>query len=210
LDHVKGLWYEIKAETVRLQKESDKILGCRFLYSSHRTFQRNTGLLIAGINPGKEKDMRDRAYPEGNINAYLSDDEWSGSPFRSRMVDLMRGIYAHYGILDTDGAINATLTSNLVPFRTHRFNLRGATREQALGFSKDLWARALPLCGIRAVLCTGEVSYRGFLQVAKRPGIALLVSGVPHASHSSWRDSYLNDVIARFDENGFVPNRICG
>jgi hypothetical protein len=202
-DEVETLWAEISAEAKRLGALDDGIRGCRFLYSARSTFTKNTGILIAGINPGGQVDMRDRPYPEDGINSYLSED-WGRSPYQGRMVRFMRNLYGHYGIADPDEAINSTLTSNFSPFRSPQWNaISSDVRRQARTFSTNLWKRILPLSGVRVVISGGDVATDGFSKVCYDLGMPLPI-GIPHASRFDI-DSHLARVITGLDALAVVP-----
>ena len=204
-DIVETAWREIVAETVRFRERDSAILGCRFLYSPKRTFFENTGLLVAGINPGREIDMRDRPYPEQEMSAFLYED-WGTGRYRYSILELMRGIYRHYAIENTDEAISATLTSNFLPFRSGRFSeISKDTRNDIIRFSTRMWQKLIPLTGIRAVLCSGQAAWDGMYAVCRHVGLPTPVS-VPHGSHHSFGAWCIEHAIRQLEEIGFVPN----
>lgn len=176
-----------------------------FLYSPPQTLVQNTGLLVVGINPGRENDMRDRPYPDRNENAYLWED-WGTSRYRLAMLGLMRAIYRHYRAIDVDAAINSTLTSNFIPFRSARFsNVEKNVRADMIAFSMDLWRRLLPLTGVRAVLCAGRVAWDGMYDVCRDLGLPSPVC-LPHASHPSFGTWCTDYAIRQLDGMGFLPS----
>jgi hypothetical protein len=203
-----GLWWrEIARKAARLRTIDNAVLGCRFLYSPPWTLLQNTGLLVVGINPGREADMRDRPYPDRDANAYLWED-WGVSRYRYAMLGLMRAIYRHYGAADSDTAINATLTSNFIPFRSARFSeITKDVRADMISFSIDMWRTLLPQTGVRAVLCAGQVAWDGMYRVCRDIGLPSPVS-VPHASHSSFGMWCADYAIKQLDGIGFMPSAL--
>jgi hypothetical protein len=205
-DEFEDIWAEIVRETALLKTLSPGVDGCRFLYSSRDTFDRNTGLLIAGINPGREEDMRDRSFAENGRNAYLG-ETWSRSPYQLRIKALMEAIYRHFGVAEADleAAINQTLTANFMPFRSNRSSdIRGEAGRLARSYSTDLWCRILPKARVRAVVCSGDLAFRGFSKVCSKVGLPV-PSLLPHASTSDWGPWCIEHAIEGLVAVDFAP-----
>lgn len=186
-----------------------KITGYRFLYSGRSTFERNNGLMIAGLNPGNEADMSDRFFTNDGRNAYLT-ETWRGPNFQPQMLAFMYGLFSEFGTPEPDieRAYDETLVSNWIPFRSARFNTLPEKVKHDLGtFASKLWTAALPQAKVRAIVCCGEEAYRGFASVratSEELGRLTLVR-ITHASSAHWNlASNLAHAVRVLREAGFL------
>src|ERR1035437_1838953 len=132
-------WKKITLKYSELKKLSPGVLGCRFLYSPRSTFTTNNGLLIAGMNPGREADMDDRAYPRKDCNAYLW-EEWTRSGgYQDRVRNFVERLARALGQSDWQEFFNNTVTSNFLPFRSESYPALGSALRPAKAFAHELW-----------------------------------------------------------------------
>lgn len=156
------IWTEITSKCTELKSTSKGILGCRFLYSPCITFTTNNGLLIAGMNPGKEADMDDRAYPKKQRNAYLW-ETWAGNgDYQKRVCNFAQRLAGELSIRDWHAFFNNTLTSNFLPFRSASDAELGSARRPAKAFARHMWSKLLVQLQIRTIVAFGGPAERGF------------------------------------------------
>lgn len=156
---------KIIAECSELQRLSSGVLGWRFLYSPKSTFKDNNGLLIAGMNPGKEVDMDDRAYPKKDCNAFLWEVWTKNRDYQSRVCNFVERLAVARGESDWRGFFNNTVTSNFLPFRSEGDKDLRSARRPAKKFAHELWLQLIPQLGIRTVVCFGASAREGFIRV---------------------------------------------
>lgn len=162
---LENVWEKILTKCSELKEVSSGVLGCRFLYSPKATFLSSNGLLIAGMNPGKERDMSDRPYPARDHNAYLW-ETWAGSAdYQSRVRDFVQRLAIEAGEPDWKAFFDRTLTSNFLPFRSESDSTLGMARRSAKAFSHGLWSELLPHLGVRMVVAFGSPAGAGFARV---------------------------------------------
>lgn len=165
-------WKKITVKCAELKGLSRGVLGCRFLYSPQSTFTKNNGLLIAGMNPGKEADMDDRAYPRKDCNAYLWETWTGGGAYQRRVCNFVERLARALGQSDWQGFFNNTVTSNFLPFRSESYEALGSARRPAKEFAHDLWLQLIPQLGVRMVVCFGTPAKKGFARVLAQLDIA--------------------------------------
>jgi hypothetical protein len=158
-------WKKITLKYSELKKLSPGVLGCRFLYSPRSTFTTNNGLLIAGMNRGREADMDDRAYPRKDCNAYLW-EEWTRSGgYQDRVRNFVERLARALGQSDWQEFFNNTVTSNFLPFRSESYPALGSALRPAKAFAHELWLQLIPQLGVRTLVCFGSDAKAGFAQV---------------------------------------------
>jgi len=169
---LEDVWKSITVECFELKGLEPGVLGCRFLYSPPSTFTKNNNqLLIAGMNPGKEADMDDRAYPRKDCNAYLWETWTRNRNYQDRVCNFVKRLALALGESDWQQFFNNTVTSNFLPFRSESDAALGQARRRARIFAQKLWLRLIPQLGIRTVVCFGGPAREGFTPVLVKLGL---------------------------------------
>jgi hypothetical protein len=196
------VWKGITAECSELKGLSHGVTGCRFLYSPRSTFTDNNKLLIAGMNPGREADMDDRAYPRQDCNAYLWEEWTRPNGYQKRVCDFVRRLALAVGESDWQQFFNNTVTSNFLPFRSESDAALGRARQRAKEFAHNLWLQLIPQLGIRTVVCFGGPARKGFAPVLDELGLGDRLLSLPHSRCPAVTDAEIERAGKLFTEYG--------
>ena len=198
---MRELWDEILAETRALQREAPDVLGARFLYSPQSTLEQNNGLLVVGMNPGREEDMTDRPYPPDGKNAFLT-ERWTGSSYQSTVVEFLEFIAFELDLGVGEEPFQNTLMSNYLPFRTRSYDaLSAGVRARAERFADALWRRILRAANIRAIVAMGAPASAAFRRLAAVPVVSLTHPSRPWLREELYRR--VEPAIATLRSAGF-------
>ncbi len=183
------VWKSITVECSELKGLSRGVIGCRFLYSPPSTFTNNNQLLIAGMNPGREVDMSDRAYPRKDCNAYLWETWTRNRDYQDRVCNFVKRLTLALGESNWQQFFNNTVTSNFLPFRSESDAALGQARQPARIFAQKLWLRLIPQLGIRTVVCFGGPARDGFTPVLVKLGLGDRLLPLRHSRCGSVTDA---------------------
>ncbi|MDA2930995.1 hypothetical protein MYX84_13800 [Acidobacteria bacterium AH-259-O06] len=141
--------------------------GWRFLYGPASTLSPDTQIAFVGLNPGgtRERAQANNTFikpfvPEGN--AYRIERGWN-KRHQEEVCLLFKGLAAALGKPNSwQGLMDeGTLTSNFCPFRSANWNAL-TKKDDALAFSRELWAEILGKVTPSVMLCNGKGSLLHF------------------------------------------------
>ena len=145
-------------------------LGWRFLYCSRKTLSPDTRYMLLGLNPGGEKFGVNASVERGN--AYRVERDWSndGEQLQHQVQALCRKVFSAFEEPRRfEKAFDATLTANLVPFRSPTWDKLPA-QDKALEFSRQLWADLLAEISPSVIICLGRKPQKFLTQYLRKIG----------------------------------------
>jgi hypothetical protein len=201
MDLADELWRRIAAETQMLRGMTTEILGYRFLYSPRKTLTENNGLLVAGMNPGVEPDISDRAF--GPDTTKFTAETWPEPMYHPEEMRYLRWLFGEFR--SGDEAFDGTLMSNYLPFRMRDYkNIDADAMARAREFADKLWTDILAVSHVRAIIAFGLPTQDAFAKLIVQSQRKIQMLRLPDPSRPS-ADGYREEGLRLLLDAGFRP-----
>ena len=138
--------------------------GYRFLLCPKRLFHEKTSILFLGLNPGVDKDNRNKPYSSESCEhgcAFFS-EEWDGKPrgtqhLQVQVAQMFSVMKNTLGIQkETEEFLNEdVLSAYFIPFRSSRFS-ELKNKNDAIKFSCKLWREILDEINPEIIITLGK------------------------------------------------------
>lgn len=160
--------YDRFADRIRLMRQQtiaagEAINGVRFLYGPRESLNYPNGNVVLGINPGGEQDESDRWWTPRT--AYLS-EVWTNGDYQYHVRTFMRVALTIAGATDWEATWDASLTSNLFPFRSRGVSdIPSLQRNRFFKFGEQMWRDVFAEIRPRAIVAFGKPTRDAVLSI---------------------------------------------